>query len=185
MLHAFDEMVLTYRAEQYDSWVGGDKSLVPPWHEVHDIVRNQPRYHFAEFLALDHFHRTEGWRGFRFFVLGASDDMKNDRYAPGGRKIESLFPADRLTAFRKARSSDPREFKWAKGEPDLLLYKEDGQVLFLEIKKGKDAPDDERYQLRCLSQIRSILGCRAEIVYVAREGQRYSARRHNYELIDG
>ena len=182
MLHLFEEKVLPYRAEQHEAWTAGDKSLVPPWHPVHDIVRNQPTYHFAEFLTLDHYHRTEGWRGFRFFVLGVPSDMGNERYAPGGEMIDRLISPDKLTAFRRARSTDPREFKFAKGEPDLFLYKDGGDAMFLEVKKGKDAPDAEQYQLRCLSQIRSILGIRAEIVYVVEEGKLYNPRRHEYDL---
>ena len=98
--------------------------------------------------------------------------------------IDRLTPADRLSAFRKARSTDPKEFRYAKGEPDVFLYIDDGEVLFLEVKKGQDAPDAEQYQLRCLSQIRLILGCRAEIVYVADEGKSYKLRRHEYELVE-
>lgn len=180
--HVFEERVLRYRPEQYAAWKAGDKSLVPSWHEIHDIIRNQPNYHFAEFLTLDHFARTAGWQGFRFFVLGVVADMRHDRYAPGGRMIEKLFPADRLRALRMARSTDEREYRYAKGEPDLFLYKDSGETLFLEVKKGQDAPDTEQYQLRCLSQIRSILGCPAEIVYVAKEGVGYEPKRYTYQL---
>ncbi len=182
MIHSFEEIVLTYRAEQYEAWTRGDKSLIPPFHPTHDIVLNQPRYHFGEFLTLDHFHRAEAWLGFRFFALGVTADLNHPRYAPGGEMIHRMIPANRLESFRNARSTDPREYRNAKGEPDLFLYKPTGEVLFLEVKKGQDSPDNERYQLRCLTQIRSILGCRAEIVYVREERQRYSPRTYTIDL---
>jgi hypothetical protein len=182
VIHTFEEIVLTYRSEQYDAWTRGDRSLIPRFHPTHDIVVNQPRYHFGEFLTLDHFHRTEGWLGFRFFALGVIADLKHPRYAPGGAMIRRMIPANRLESFLHARSTDPREYRSAKGEPDLFLYKLNGEVLFLEVKKGQDSPDKERYQLRCLAQIRSILGCRAEIVYVREERQQYAPRTYAVEL---
>src|SRR4051812_45481165 len=100
MRHVFNEILLTYKREQLDAWQRRDWSLVPAFHEVHEIVRNQPSYHFGEFFTFDHFHRHEGWRGFRFFVLGVQRDILHPRYAPGGMQLAKMIPAERLAAFR-------------------------------------------------------------------------------------
>lgn len=141
----------------------------------------QPSHHFGEFFVLDHFRR-QGWLGYRFFVLTVTADLDHPRYAPGGRQLEKLVPAAKLGAFRKARSFDRKEYAHGKGEPDLFLFKNTGEMLFLEVKKGTDSPDDEQYQLRCLAQIRSILGCAAEIVYLREENQAYSPKTHTVEI---
>jgi hypothetical protein len=156
---------------------------VPPFHQVHDIVTNQPSYHFGEFLTMNHFHQIQGWKGFRFYALCVNADLTQPRYAPGGRKLRELIPADRIERFRQARAADERESRFAKGEPDLFLYKDDTrEVMFLETKMKADKPDKEHYQLRCLAQIRSILGCKAEIVYLREEGRHYVPKTHRIDL---
>ena len=180
--HTFTEIVLPYQAEQYEAWKRGDKSLIPAFHECHDIVVRQPSHHFGEFFVLDHFHRHGDWLGYRFFALTVTADLDHPRYAPGGLQIQKMFPAAKLAAFRRARSFDPREYVHGKGEPDLFLFKSSGEMLFLEVKKGTDSPDDEQYQLRCLAQIRSILGCGAEMVYLRNEMQAYSAKTYTVDV---
>ena len=183
MTHEFTEIVLPYKAADLQRWRSGDKFLVPPFHEVHDIVINQPAYHFGEFFTMNHFHEKEGWKGYRFYALSVAADLNHPRYAPGGRKLRELIPAQRIERFHQTRAADERESRFAKGEPDLFLYKDDTrEVMFVETKMKADKPDRERFQLRCLAQIRSILGCEAGIVYLREEGQRYVAKTHRIDL---
>ena len=177
MRHEFQEIVLPYRKAQLEAWSSGDKSLLPAFVELDSMILNQHPYHFGEAFVLDHFHRAEGWLGFRFFALGTWEP-NIPRYLKGRRMVEQLVPPAKLRAFRLARSSDPKELA-GKGEPDVFLYRPSGEMLFLEVKKGADKVD--RYQLRCLSQIREILGCRAEIVYLREEEARYQAKTHTFE----
>jgi hypothetical protein len=186
VLHTFQELVLSYPKEQFDAWKRGDRSVIPAFHEVPDKVRNQQAkgmgHNFIEFFVLNYFHRTEGWKGHRYFVLGRLEDMKHAHYARGGEQIAKTISPNRLAAFRKARSLDPKERIHAKGEPDLFLYKETGERMFLEVKRSTDKLDRDNYQLRCLAQIRSILDCRAEIVHVREENERYTPRAHTIEF---
>lgn len=183
MTYEFTEIVLSYKAADLQRWRDGDKFLVPAFHEIHDIVKNQPSYHFGEFFAMNHFHQTQGWKGYRFYALCVTADLNHPRYAPGGRKLRDLIPTDRIEHFRQARAEDARESKFAKGEPDLFLYRDDTrEVMFLETKMKADKPDKEHYQLRCLAQIRATLGCKAEIVYLREEGRQYAPKTHRIEL---
>lgn len=178
MRHEFQEIVLPYSKRQLDAWSAGDKSLLPHFVERDSMIINQDRYHFGEAFVLDHFHRKDGWLGFRFFALGEWEPGIA-RYLKGRRTIERMVDRSRLEAFRRARSSDPLEVK-GKGEPDVLLYRPSGELLFLEVKKGADRIGP--YQLRCLAQIRDILGCGAEVVYLREESQRYTSKVHVCEL---
>jgi hypothetical protein len=176
MRHEFKEMVLTYTQEQRDAWNNADargkRTLIPAFHEVHPMIVNQPKYHFGEFFTMGHFHAADGWLGFRFFVLAFLDDFNNPRYAPGGEQIRKLFPRDKLNAYVKARG----EGRTDAGDPDLFLYKPNGEAMFLEVKVASDKIDKNGVQLQALAQIRSILGCRAEIVHLAKQGQDYRPR---------
>jgi hypothetical protein len=177
MRHEFREVVLTYGPEELARWKSGDKWLIPPFAECYPIVKNQPAYHFGEYFTFDHFYRSEGWKGFRFFVLNCVGDYEYARYGPGGRKIEQMVGKQRLEQFRVAC-----EHMFA-GEPDLFLYKDSGEMLFLETKKGEDRINET--QLRCLAHIRSILGARAEIVYLCEAGEgRHDPRTYWIEIDD-
>ncbi|MGM2827274.1 VRR-NUC domain-containing protein, partial [Bacillus cereus group sp. Bce006] len=68
------------------------------------------------------------------------------------------------------------------GEPDLFLYKEDGSVLFVEVKKGSDRLSQS--QLVCLSQIKSILGCDVAVVYLTEENQVYEPKTYMLDVIE-
>jgi len=176
MRQEFREIVLTYRAADLERWRGGDKWLIPPFAECYRIVKNQPAYHFGEYFTFDHYYRTEGWKGFRFFVLNCVADYQHPRYGPGGHQIARMVGEDRLSAFRAATG---RNYA---GEPDLFLYQDSGEFLFIETKKGADRINEA--QLRCLAHVRAILGGRAEIVYLREEAQRYRPKTYWVETDD-
>lgn len=176
MRHEFKEVVLTYKDSEYARWKVGDKWLIPPFAECYPIVKNQPGYHFGEYFTFDHFYRTEGWKGFRFFVLNCVGDYEYPRYGPGGRQIELMVGKRKLEEFRIACA------RMYAGEPDLFLYKDAGDMLFIETKKGTDRVNET--QLRCLAHIRSILGAHAEVVYLREENQRYAPKTYWVEIDD-
>jgi hypothetical protein len=163
MLHTFDEMVLTYDANQLTAWKNGDKSLMPHFVEKRAIVANQPAYHFGEAFVLDYFHRAEGWLGFADYMLMPEVEPGIARHYRGRTMLERVAPAPRLRALRdeRRRSLDGRR---GYGEPDLFLYKPSGEMMFVEVKKQSDTVKDN--QLVCLAQIREFLGCPAHVVYL-------------------
>jgi hypothetical protein len=176
MRHEFTEIVLSYQPQERDAWNTADatrkRAMIPPFHELHRMILNQPRYHFGEFHTLRHFHQTEGWLGFRFFVLGLLSDFDNPRYAPGGEQIRRTFSRERLEAYIKARGGGRADA----GDPDLFLYKPNGEAMFLEVKVDGDRVKD--HQLQTLAQIRHYVGCRAEIVHVGKHEKPYSPKIH-------
>lgn len=176
MRHEFEEIVLTYSQEQRDAWNNADahgkRALIPAFHDIPPMIINQPKYHFGEFFTMRHFHETEGWLGFRFFVLAYLSDFDNPRYAPGGEQIRKLFSRDKLNAYITARG----EGRTDAGDPDLFLYKPSGEAMFLEVKVASDKIDKKGIQLQALAQIRSILGCRAEVVHLVPHGEQYQPR---------
>ncbi len=178
MRHTFNEIVLKFRTPELKAWIAGDKSLTLPFIELDSMILNQNAYHFGEIFTIDHFWRQSGWLGFRFFALGAWEPEVR-RYEKGRRMIERMTDASRLATLRRVRCADPRELK-GKGEPDVFLYKSSGEMMFLEVKKGADKIDE--YQLRCLSQVRQVLGCAAEIVYLCEEGRLYRPKTYEYDL---
>ncbi|CAH8242497.1 hypothetical protein VAE122_50012 [Vibrio aestuarianus] len=63
-----------------------------------------------------------------------------------------------------------------------MLYKDDGTVLFIEVKKESDKLSDT--QIICLSQIKSILGCDVAVVYLAEETKTYQPKTHELDLVE-
>jgi hypothetical protein len=178
----FPEIVLRYSREQRDEWnradEAGKRALIPTFHEVHPMVVRQPRYHFGEFFTLRHFHQTEGWLGFRFFVLGYVSDFENARYAPGGEQVRRMFPKAKLDALIVARGAGRSDA----GDPDLFLYKPTGEAMFLEVKVGADRLHADGRQLQALAQIRHYLGCKAEVVHLVESGATYAPRTYWVEM---
>ena len=157
------EIVLPYPPALYEAWKAGDKSLIPGWVDVPAIVSNQPSYHFGEYFVLRHYADL-GWRGYVHFAIGTWEPSI-EKYRSGREKVEDVFGPERLGRIR-AVSSEVRD---GKGEPDVFLYKDTGETLFLEVKKGSDrvAPA----QLECLAQIHAVLGADVGVVYLREEGR--------------
>jgi hypothetical protein len=177
--HHFREIVLPYKPEAREAWTAGDTRLIPPGHPVPRDIANQRKNHFPEFYVLDHYRRTEGWSGYRWYVLCVVRDHGTEKYGPGGVALERVIPPVKLAALRRARSSDELERDNGKGEPDLFLYRDNGEFMFIETKMG-DAVDPA--QLKCLAQIRSILECAAEIVRIVPEGEKVRERVYSIEI---
>jgi hypothetical protein len=173
------ERVLSYREDQLEAWGKGDKSIAPPFFVIPPIYWNQPRYHFAETLVLRRYYDTEGWQGFTCYALGYQYPGSKRRKA-GRQKVEEIIPSDRLRRLRALRS-DPHLVRSGAGEPDIFLYKHEGQFKFVEVKKGKDRLSAA--QLICIAQILDILRCDVDIVYVAKELQLYTPKKYWFDLI--
>lgn len=166
------EQVFVYRDEQFTAWKRGERSLVPHFIERHPDYDNQPKYHFGEVFVIDTFNRLCGWKGFRFYALGLWE-LNNPKYAKSREVIARLFPKDKLAEFRLCSPS-------GKGEPDVMLYHDDGRTLFLEVKKGIDRVSQE--QLAKLACIKSILGADVGIVYLREESQNYKPKSYELDL---
>ena len=172
------ERVLTYRPEQLAAWCSGDKSLTPEFAGIPAIVRNQPRYHFAETLTLRHYHESGGWIGFAHYALGPQFP-RSQRRARGRMVAEEIIPRESLEHLRELRS-DPAIASSGRGEPDLFLYKGPGIFRFVEVKKDGDRLRDA--QRVCIAQIIAVLGCGVDVVRVHEAGRMYVPKTHKLEL---
>jgi hypothetical protein len=179
MKHIIEEQILVYEQEQLNQWKSGDKSLIPHFIDLHSDYKNQQSYHFGEIFVISAFHRLQGWKGFRFYALGTWEP-NNQKYDRSREMIAKLFPARKLAEFREARREQDRTS--GKGEPDVMLYNDNGQSLFLEVKKGSDKIFDA--QLTCLAQIKSILGAEIGIIYVREESQKYTPKKYELDLLN-
>jgi len=177
MRQVFREIVVTYKKAERDAWNAAKgaakRALIPAFHDMHPTALQmydlQPKYHFGEFHVLRHYHSTGDWLGFRFYVLAYLPDLKNPRFTAGGLQVRKILPREKLEAYIKARGAGRTDG----GEPDVFLYKATGEVMFLEGKVGNDPMHPEGKQLQSLAQIRSILGCRAEVVRLVEETTNY------------
>ena len=170
MIFEVTETIFTYPSKLLEEWKNGDKGWVPESLFVPQDVHNQPNYHFGEYYALKKY-LEQGWRGTAFYALG-DWEPNNDKYVHGRAMVSKYIDPIRLTMFKALRQG------LTSGEPDLFLYKDDGSVLFVEVKKQSDRVS--KSQLICMEQIKSILGCDVAVVYLAEENQVYKPK--SYEL---
>jgi hypothetical protein len=169
------ERVLLYRQDELDAWKAGDRSMVPDFYPAGLLSRNQLAYGFAEMLTLRHYHDEAGWLGFLHYDLAASYPCQRRRLL-GRRRVREIIPQDRLQQLR-AVMHQPRG---SPGQPDLFLYRDVGDFMFVEVKKGSDRLREPQY--RSIAQIMAVLGCPVDIVYAREERQRRRPKRYAFDL---
>jgi hypothetical protein len=169
------ERVLVYRQDELDAWKAGDRSMVPDFYPAGLLSRNQLAYGFAEMLTLRHYHDEAGWLGFLQYDLAASYPCQRRRLL-GRRKVREIIPQDLLQQLR-ALQHHPRG---SPGQPDLFLYRDVGDFMFVEVKKGTDTLREPQY--RSIAQIMAVLGCPVDIVYAREERQRRRPKRYAFDL---
>ncbi len=181
MIHSFTETVLTYKQSELEAWVNGDRTILPefvPWDEMFE---NQPRNHFGEIYTLSHYSRIYDWKGiYAKYAIGLWE-MNNAKLFAGRSKIEAMFSPHQLRKFRVEFVELIDTMNKGKGEPDLFLFKDNGETLFLEIKKQKDTV--KQAQLDCLALIRSALKSEVGIVYLKEENQSYFPKTYHLDLV--
>lgn len=158
MLHTFREKSLLFPLDALDAWCGGDKSLLPPSAERIPMHMSQQGYHFSEAFTLRYYHETGGWKGFDHLVL--MPHVEPTLHLAKRRLIERVVPAIPLRKFRAARLKTV-DGERGGGEPDLFLYKDSGEFMFVETKRDDPIKTS---QLVCLAQLHHFLGCPVEIV---------------------
>ncbi|BCK26064.1 hypothetical protein VCSRO63_3004 [Vibrio cholerae] len=168
------ETIFSYPQSLLDDWKNGYKDWIPESLFVPQDVYNQPNYHFGEYYVLKKYLEL-GWQGTAFYALG-DWELNNDKYVQGRAAVAQFIHPIRLAIFKALRQG------LTSGEPDLFLYKDDGSVLFVEVKKESDRLS--KSQLVCLSQIKSILGCDVAVVYLSEEGQVYKPKTYVFDVIE-
>ncbi|WP_322803969.1 VRR-NUC domain-containing protein [Vibrio alfacsensis] len=170
MKFVLKETVFTYPSALLGTWKKGEKDWIPDSLFVPKDVYNQPNYHFGEYYALKKYLEL-GWQGTAFYALG-DWELNNDKYNLGRAMVAKYIDPIRLAMFKSLRQG------LTSGEPDLFLYKDDGSVLFVEVKKQADRIS--KSQLICMEQIKSVLDCDVAVAYLAEERQVYEPK--SYEL---
>ncbi|WP_217527412.1 MULTISPECIES: VRR-NUC domain-containing protein [Vibrio] len=170
MKFEIQETIFRYPKSLLEAWTNGEKSWIPESLYVPKDVYTQPNYRFGEYYALKKYLEL-GWQGTAFYALG-DWELTNSKYDIGRTLIAEYIDPIRLKVFKALRQG------LKSGEPDLFLYKEDGSVLFVEVKKQSDRVSQA--QLVCMEQIKSVLGCDVAVAYLAEENQSYTPK--SYEL---
>ncbi|TKF14857.1 VRR-NUC domain-containing protein [Vibrio genomosp. F6] len=168
------ETVFSYPQSMLDEWKIGHKEWIPESLFVPNEVYNQPRYHFGEYFALKQY-LDAGWQGTAYYALG-DWEPNNVKYDQGRAIVAKYIDPIRLTIFKALRQG------LTSGEPDLMLYKEDGSVLFVEVKKESDRIS--KSQLICLAQIKSILGCDVAVTYLTESNKVYKAKTYELDILE-
>lgn len=168
------ETIFTYPNALLEAWKNGDKHWIPQSLLVPQDVYNQPNYHFGEYFALKQY-LEQGWQGTAFYALG-DWEPNNEKYDHGRAMVAKYIDPIRLAMFKALRHG------LTAGEPDLFLYKDDGSVLFVEVKKQSDRLSPS--QLVCLAQIKSILNCDVGVAYLAEEKQVYQPKTYELNIFD-
>lgn len=156
------ETVIEYHPDDLANWKRGEKAKFLSGISPAPEILNQPTHHFGEYFVLSYFKKA-GWKGFHHYALGEWEP-NNKKYDEGRQKIRESFSSQQLSILRKKRELIPCD-KAGKGEPDLFLYMDKGPKLFLEVKKESDRKSPA--QLRCLAQIKAILGAEIGVIYLA------------------
>lgn len=174
MTYKILETVFTYPDSLLIEWKDGKKDWIPETLFVPNDVFTQQNFHFGEYYALKKYMQL-GWQGTAFYALG-DWELNNPKYTEGRELVNRYVDPIRLSMLKALRKGI------SKGEPDLMLYKEDGSLMFVEVKKQSDRVSTE--QLVCLAQIKSILGCEVGITYLAEEKRNYTAKTYELDVFD-
>ncbi|MDF4415098.1 VRR-NUC domain-containing protein [Vibrio parahaemolyticus] len=174
MKFEIQETIFKYPKALLESWKNGEKSWIPETLFVPNDVLTQQNFHFGEYYALKKYMEL-GWQGTAFYALG-DWELNNPNYTKGRELVNQYVDPIRLSMLKALRKGK------SKGEPDLMLYKEDGSLMFVEVKKQSDRVSTE--QLVCLAQIKSILGCEVGITYLAEENRNYTAKTYELDVFD-
>jgi hypothetical protein len=180
MIIDIQENVLVYRKSQLASWKARDKTLIPDYFDINDLpfIHNQNEYSFGEMFVLSHFFKNGGWKGLLNYSLGSHHSRSPIRWS-GQQKVRQIVPPEKLEKFRRLRGT-PQEVNFGAGEPDLFLYRDIGDYMFIEVKKERDFI--RPIQMKCLSLIKATLDCPIGIVYLREEIQHYGPKTYLLDL---
>ena len=148
-----EEITETYDPQWYDQWKSGtlrEEWLAKyPWlAEYVSEARNQPEYHFGEWLTAIRYHK-KGWK-----VLVEKYMFRKHKKLYG--IAEKLVGKDEINIVQEQQGSGVRQ------APDLLVYKDNGEYFFVEVKKNRD--DLSQSQKEHFKRIEQELKCNVVIV---------------------
>jgi hypothetical protein len=172
------EKVLTYKQAELDIWKNGDKNLLPDFVEDRSFLETQPEYGFGEAFVLHYYFKEEGWKGFMSYALG-NKNPKSIARQRGQMKIQELISKEKLAQFQALRG-DEWETNFGTGEPDLFLYRQPNELVFVEVKKQTDRMTAK--QLKCLALIKGVLEISIEIIYLCEETHTHTPRIYVLDL---
>lgn len=173
MIHTIKETVFTYPQRQLDDWIKGEREWLPLSLSTPTVVEQQPNEYFGAYFGLSQYMK-QGWLGTAFYALG-NWEPDNPLYTEGRILLAQYINPNKLSLFKGLRTG------LTSGEPDLFLYKPDGSILFVVVKKENEYLSDA--ELICLSNIKSVLECDVEVAYLAKEGSRYTPKSYDIKVV--
>jgi hypothetical protein len=174
------EQILQFQNSQLVAWKAQDKSLIPAYLNVEELpfIRTQNVYSFGEIFVLRHYYENGGWKGVLNYSLGSHRSRSPIR-RHGKEMVDKLVPTEKLENYRRLRGTKQETNRGA-GEPDLFLYRDTGEYMFIEVKKGKDRI--RPIQLKCMAIIKRTIDCPVGIVYLQEEHQVYKPKTYVLDL---
>lgn len=173
MIYTVKEKVMMYPERVLKEWRKGNKEWLPI--DLTELVdcKSYFNQYFHECYALTHY-LDNGWYGTAFYALGDTP-TSNSLYNAGRILLSQYVCPVKLSLLKGIRAG------LTSGEPELFLFKPDGSLLFVKVQKtGKPLSDAE---LICLSNIKSVLECDVDVVYVVEEGKNYHPKAYDINVI--
>jgi Holliday junction resolvase-like predicted endonuclease len=138
-----EEKLFLYKRELETEWNSG--WLKGKWHneypelfneEDYDIAKAQGSYHFGEWAVAKYYYS----HGYKVLIENYMSDDHRDKC----KIIEGIIKEESKRDLIHPLGPKGRRI----GEPDLFVYKDDGEYLFVEVKKGSDKVSErQRIQL--------------------------------------
>lgn len=174
MIHTIKETVFTYPQRLLDDWKKEKKEeWLPSNLFIPEEVKQHPNEYFGAYFGLSQYMK-QGWLGTAFYALG-NWELDNSLYTEGRILLAQYINPNKLSLFKGLRTG------LTSGEPDLFLYKPDGSILFVVVKKENEFLSDT--ELICLSNIKSVLECDVEVAYLAEEGSLYRPKSYDIKVV--
>ncbi|MBI2920946.1 MAG: hypothetical protein HYY18_07665 [Planctomycetes bacterium] len=154
------EEVLTFDTADQERWTGGDKALLPEEYKDDPRFTKQPRAHFLEMSALNHF-RSAGYKVLYsgWYELWAKTENRKPWLERGASELEA-FLGPELDAFRKVVGATAEKFAKA---PDLVVWKTDPKrLMFCEVKQKNETVSQPEWA--GLALVKGHLGADARVL---------------------
>ena len=173
MIHTIQETVFTYSQPLFEHWKKGANTWLPSEVSVPIEIDAQRDEYFGSYFALSQYMK-QGWLGTAFYALG-NWELDNPLYTEGRILLAQYINPNKLSLFKGLRTG------LTSGEPDLFLYRPDGAILFVVVKKENEHLSDA--ELICLSNIKSVLECEVEVAYLAEEDSNYVPKSYDIKVV--
>ena len=167
--------ILTYTDKQFADWKEGRRENCPDCY-----CKGLPgTYGFGENMVGNYFESLGyKWIHHDFNVSGAN---RLGKY-PEAEYVLRKYLGEEKFEFCRTICKNIKNIE----EPDLLIYKPDySEIRFAESKRADTNDKLRESQIRCLALYSLILGCKADVFEIVKEGKKHESKLTYWELQGG